>query len=201
MADPRIGFALPGRCVLVETARDRGEHRAATGYFRSILEPVRQADVLDLAAATPKRLSTVDPEAPGRKILLVEDNAVNQKVAVTLLERRGHRVVVANTGEEAVMKAAAERFDLILMDVQLPGMSGLETAAVLRARESGRRCPIVALTANAMTGDREACLAAGMDDYVSKPLRAEDLFRAIDRLTATSTWRPTSSTSLGRPAA
>jgi len=183
LSDARIVAALPGRCVLLETARDRQEYREASGY-RRILEPVREADLLELAGAAHAEARAPQPAASGRRILLVEDNLINQTVALRLLERRGHRVALAGTGEDAIAMAARERFDVILMDVQMPGMSGLEATSILRSRERDRRCPIVALTANAMNGDREACLAAGMDDYVSKPLRAEELFRAIDRLTA-----------------
>jgi signal transduction histidine kinase/CheY-like chemotaxis protein len=125
--------------------------------------------------------------APGRRplrILLAEDNLVNQKLAVHLLEGRGHTVVLAESGKEAV--AAWEKLgpDLVLMDVQMPEMDGFEaTARIRRAeREGGRRTPIIALTAHAMKGDRERCLEAGMDGYVTKPLRAAELFDAISRV-------------------
>jgi PAS domain S-box-containing protein len=115
------------------------------------------------------------------RVLLAEDNPVNRHLAVRLLEKYGHRVVVANNGREAVEAFERAPFDLILMDVQMPEMSGLEAAAVIRSRESpSGRIPIIAMTAYAMKGDRERCLEAGMDDYVSKPVRAEELFRAIE---------------------
>jgi CheY-like chemotaxis protein len=112
---------------------------------------------------------------------LAEDNAVNQMLAVRLLEKAGHRVVVANNGKEALACWASTPFDLILMDVQMAEMGGLEATERIRAQEagSGRHIPIIAMTAHAMKGDRERCLEAGMDDYVSKPIRRGDLFRAI----------------------
>src|SRR4029079_14687665 len=106
------------------------------------------------------------------RILVVEDNIVNQKVAVGLLSKRGHDVTVVGDGREAVKACGGARFDLILMDVQMPEMGGLEATAAIRAREieTGERTTIVAMTAHAMTGDRERCLAAGMDGYISKPI-------------------------------
>ncbi|QXD16610.1 response regulator [Rhodocaloribacter litoris] len=117
--------------------------------------------------------------APARSlhILLAEDNPVNQKVAVHILEKEGHRVTVAANGHEAVAAWERDTFDLVLMDVQMPEMNGFEAAAAIRAREDGhaRRTPIIALTARAMQGDREACLEAGMDGYLSKPIQLGEL--------------------------
>jgi CheY-like chemotaxis protein len=102
---------------------------------------------------------------------------------VRLLEKHGHDVMVACNGRDAVHAVREWPFDLVLMDVQMPEMSGLEAAAAIRAREesTGGRIPIIALTAHAMKGDREQCLAAGMDDYVSKPIHAEELYKAVAR--------------------
>ncbi len=118
------------------------------------------------------------------KILLAEDNLVNQRVAVRFLEKRGHTVVLAESGEKALDAWRKQAFDIILMDVQMPDMDGFEATSRIRGNEksTGKHIPIVALTAHAMVGDRERCLAAGMDDYVSKPINADDLFAAIDRL-------------------
>jgi CheY-like chemotaxis protein len=115
------------------------------------------------------------------RILLVEDNLINQKVAVRLLEKHGHRVVVAGNGQEALYTLEREPFDLVLMDVQMPEMDGLEATRAIRAREQGtdRHLPIVALTAHAMMGDRERCLAAGMDGYVTKPVQSQQLLQAL----------------------
>jgi signal transduction histidine kinase/DNA-binding response OmpR family regulator len=114
-------------------------------------------------------------------ILLAEDNVVNQRLAVRMLEKLGHTVVVAPNGEAALAALAQEAFDLVLMDVQMPIMGGFETTAAIRMQEqaTGVHMPIIAMTANAMKGDREKCLAAGMDDYIAKPLKAEELYRAI----------------------
>jgi CheY-like chemotaxis protein len=117
-------------------------------------------------------------------ILLAEDNAVNRTVAVRLLEKRGHRVTQARSGKEAIELLPREAFDLILMDVQMPEMDGYEATAVIREREktTGAHIPIIALTAHAMKGDRERCLAAGMDGYIPKPIDPRELFAAIERL-------------------
>ena len=115
------------------------------------------------------------------RVLLVEDNAVNQMVAESLLERRGFDVVVASNGREGVDAFQRERFDLVLMDIQMPEMDGFEALAAIRAIEepTGRHTPVVALTAHALKEDRERCLAAGMDDYLSKPIEAAKLYETI----------------------
>jgi two-component system sensor histidine kinase/response regulator len=120
------------------------------------------------------------------RILLVDDNAVNQLVARRVLEKRGHTVAVANNGHEALamLEAAAfAGFGCVLMDVQMPGMDGFECTAVIRTREetTGGRLPIIAMTAHAMKGDEERCLAAGMDGYVSKPIQADQLLDVVER--------------------
>ena len=117
------------------------------------------------------------------RVLLAEDNPVNKKVAVRLLEKRGHSVVTAGNGIEAVAAFERQPFDAVLMDVQMPEMDGLEAAAEIRVRErhTGARIPIIAITAHAMPGDRERCLKAGMDDYILKPIQPAELFAAIER--------------------
>jgi CheY-like chemotaxis protein len=117
---------------------------------------------------------------PSLKILLVEDNLINQKLATRLLEKAGHVVTVAANGKEAVDQVAARPFDLVLMDVQMPEMDGLQATQAIRQQETGeRRLPIVALTAHAMVGDREKCLAAGMDGYLTKPVQTQVLFETM----------------------
>jgi two-component system, sensor histidine kinase and response regulator len=116
--------------------------------------------------------------------LVVEDNAVNQQLAARLLEKQGHQVALAGNGREALVKlddAGGADFDLVLMDVQMPELDGLEATALIRKQEvaTGKHLPIVAMTAHAMKGDRERCLAAGMDSYVSKPIHPEQLFTAL----------------------
>ena len=117
-----------------------------------------------------------------RKILLAEDNPVNQVVAVRLLEKQGHQVTVAANGREAVAAVGRERFDLVLMDVQMPEMDGFEATAMIRQAESGsgRHLPIIAMTARAMKGDEERCRLAGMDGYLPKPIRSPDLYAIVD---------------------
>jgi CheY-like chemotaxis protein len=128
---------------------------------------------------------SIAPESaiPRAKILLAEDNIVNQQVAVGLLTRRGHEVTAAATGREALDAIDRERFDVVLMDLQMPEMGGFEATAVIRAREqqTGGHLRIVAMTAHAMSGDRERCLAAGMDGYLAKPVDRHQLFAAVEQ--------------------
>ena len=121
------------------------------------------------------------PAPRALRILLAEDNTVNQKLATRILEKQGHHVVVVGDGESAVATLARETFDLVLMDVQMPMMDGFEATAAIRAGESatGERIPIIAMTAHAMQGDRERCLGAGMDAYIAKPVRRGDLMETI----------------------
>jgi two-component system sensor histidine kinase/response regulator len=128
-----------------------------------------------------KRNGPGGPALEPQRILLVEDSVPNQKVALAMLQSHGHTVVVANDGNEAVGLFNAQEFDAILMDIQMPGMDGFACTAAIRSIEAGsdRHIPIVAMTAHALAGDREKCLAAGMDDYVSKPIRRDELFRAL----------------------
>jgi len=119
------------------------------------------------------------------RILVAEDNAINRKVTLGLLRKRGHRVVAVEDGHRALAALELGSFDVILMDVQMPGLNGLDATAAIRAREKAHglpHTPIVALTAHAMKGDRERCLKAGMDGYVPKPVEAEELFEAIERI-------------------
>jgi two-component system sensor histidine kinase/response regulator len=121
--------------------------------------------------------------------LVAEDNAVNQRLILRLLEKRGHRVVLAQNGREALEASKKQRFDIVLMDLQMPEMGGLEATRLLRENEraSGTHLPIIALTAHAMQGDKERCLACGMDGYVSKPINLEELFAAIENAVPGST--------------
>lgn len=130
-------------------------------------------------------LFQVDEVVP-RRILLAEDGVVNQKVAVGFLEKRGHQVEVVVDGQQAVDVVGRERFDLLLMDVQMPVMDGFAATAMIRRLEEGtkRHLPIIAMTANAMKGDRERCIDAGMDNYVAKPVNPDELFKAVEAVPA-----------------
>jgi CheY-like chemotaxis protein len=136
--------------------------------------------------AAPKAGPALDPGMASRhplRILLAEDNVVNQKLALRLLQQMGYRADLASNGIEAVESVERQAYDVVLMDVQMPEMDGLEAARRITSRwPPGQRPRIVAMTANAMAGDREACLAAGMDDYVTKPIRVEALVQALTQV-------------------
>jgi len=143
--------------------------------------PVRAgARIVPTAPALPP---TSNAPRPTLRILLAEDNIVNQHVAVGLLKKRGHQVTVADDGREALAALDRQAFDVVLMDVQMPDMGGYEATAMIRNREraTGAHLRIIAMTAHAMTGDRERCLAAGMDGYISKPVSPEALYTAVER--------------------
>jgi CheY-like chemotaxis protein len=141
------------------------------------------------AAVPPPCARAAEPgDGTPLRILLVEDNPVNQRVATRMLERMGHRVDLAANGRQALGALARKSYDLVFTDIQMPEMDGYELAAAVRGGEApGVRLPIVAMTAHALKEDRARCLAAGMDDYISKPVRAEDLAAAIARWTRTGT--------------
>jgi PAS domain S-box-containing protein len=200
---------LIGSTILMLSSADRGEDAARCrelGVALYLRKPIKQSELLrgilgtlraaKEAATAPKAApratapAALRPEAaagePRWRLLLAEDNEVNQMLAAKLLTRQGHAVVVAGNGREALSALERQSFDAVLMDVQMPEMDGLAAAAAIRdlERGTGRHLPIVALTAHAMKGDRERCLAAGMDAYVSKPLRAQELFEVLARLLA-----------------
>ena len=160
-------------------------HADLVAAIRQALAP-RTASGTKAAPSATTRASTPAPvPSKSRKlrVLVAEDNPVNQLVARRVLEKMGHEVVMVDDGARAVVAAQAERFDLAILDVQMPVLGGLEAAARIRAAETGGvRLPIIGLTAHAMKGDREKCLAAGMDDYLSKPFKANDLDEVIGRL-------------------
>ena len=171
------------------TARPAKELRAL-GIDRALSKPVKHSILLDavMDLLGPRTLRDREPAAAEErikmaplKVLVAEDGRVNQIVARRLLEERGHRVTVVENGKLAVDALGAGPFDVVLMDVQMPEMNGFEATTAIREAEAGtgRHTPIVAMTANAMKGDREQCIAAGMDDYVSKPVRPQELFRVL----------------------
>ena len=135
--------------------------------------------------------------ARGSRILLVEDNQVNQRLAARMLKKRGHDADVAENGFEALKMLSLKTYDLILMDCQMPEMDGFETTRRIRTAEetTGHHIPIVAMTANALPGDRERCIEAGMDEYIAKPVHAEMLYQMIETVIA----RHASSSTAGTP--
>jgi CheY-like chemotaxis protein len=130
-------------------------------------------------------------KAAVRRVLLAEDNPVNQMVAMRMLERLNCRIDLANDGVEAVQMAEKFSYDVIFMDVQMPNLDGLEATRRIRQLASGANAYIVAMTANAMQGDREQCIEAGMDDYVSKPVSPETLTQALERHSRRPSHSPT----------
>ncbi len=163
------------------------------GINTCITKPIRQSDLLDAIMSAlgsrrqPVHLSISPKEVrPARALdlLLVEDNPVNQRLALRILEKWGHRVAIAHNGRQAVDTWLQHQFDLVIMDVQMPVMSGLEAVALIRTHEAGtdRHTPVIAMTAHAMDSDRRKCLESGMDDYVTKPIDVARLFEAIERL-------------------
>jgi two-component system, sensor histidine kinase and response regulator len=185
--------------MMLTSAGHRGdaERCKRLGISAYLLKPIRQSELREAIArvlgareskgAIPliTRYSLHDERDPDSilDVLLVEDNLVNQRLASRMLEKRGHRVIMAANGREALDKLAKAKFDVVFMDIQMPEMDGMEAARIIREREMGtdRRLPIIALTAHAMKGDREKCVAAGMDDYLSKPIRPQELDEILER--------------------
>jgi len=165
------------------------------GISAYLTKPIKQSELFDVIvsaigqpvnerASTPKRRKRSRPALRKLQVLVAEDNQVNQLVATRIFEKLGHQVTVVNNGREALAAVHAGKFDLIAMDVQMPEMDGLDATRAIRAveRAAGTHIPIIAMTAHAMKGDRERCLAAGMDGYTSKPIRIRDLEQAIAQL-------------------
>ncbi len=184
--------SIPIIMLLSNSGRGELERCRQLGVSSHLYKPIFKGELLPAIVATLKG-ETADEPAPvpepaetflgrvGLSILLAEDNLVNQAVATRMVRRLGHTVVVANNGGEALSLSARRRFDLVLMDIQMPEMDGLAATALIRQaeRSTGAHLPIIAMTAHAMDGDRERCLRAGMDGYVSKPINPTDLEAAI----------------------
>ena len=195
---------LPGMCTLLMlSSADQADGSARCrqlGVSAYLTKPVKQSSLFDaivncVMCATPKSDAATTEESHERsrfgnrrslRILLAEDSVVNQKLAVSLLKQAGHEVVVVNNGLDAVSAVKREHLDLVLMDVQMPELDGFDATKRIRQLEhgTGRHIPIIAVTAHAMKGDRERCLSAGMDSYISKPIRAAELHQRIDELAA-----------------
>jgi two-component system, sensor histidine kinase and response regulator len=193
--DLAAAIARPSQAavVMMLTADDynQGVRRCRElGIDSYLIKPVTRSDLLSALskalapeAERARALLRRAPASNGRyRILLAEDNLVNQKLAVGLLEKMGHQVVVAQSGTELLALLQQERFDLVLMDVQMPEMDGLAATREIRRREQGRQhIPVIAMTAHAMKGDRESCIAAGMDGYIAKPISRAELQEVIDQ--------------------
>jgi signal transduction histidine kinase/AmiR/NasT family two-component response regulator len=198
-----LGLSISGRLVELMAGRIwvESEPNAGSRFFVEVtldLARVDEASPLPVAAAGARPVASAQALTPagpetrhtpaagpviGKHVLVAEDNVVNQRLVIELLHRRGHRVTMAATGQEVIAAIERERFDLILMDLQMPGMSGEEATAAIRAREreTGGHLQIIAVTAHAMPGDQERCLAAGMDGYLTKPINRSALYAAVEQ--------------------
>jgi signal transduction histidine kinase/CheY-like chemotaxis protein/HPt (histidine-containing phosphotransfer) domain-containing protein len=195
--------ALAGTTILMLSSADLSSDAARcreVGIAQYLMKPITQAELWDailMALGSATHIHAVQPtialpveqaHRQSLRILLAEDNRVNQQVVLRMLEKQGHTVVVVGDGQAALTALAQTPFDLVLMDIQMPVLDGLAATAAIRAQEQtqGTHVPIIAMTAHAMRGDRERCLAAGMDGYVTKPLKAADLAAAIAQLRPTA---------------
>ena len=196
--------ALKQTKVILITPNDNPGEEEETGVDAWLRKPLKQAPLFDCIATVLNRLEpdseivtsagmtedtstrAMKPSIASTSILLAEDNRANQILAVMLINKLGYQVEVANNGREAVDAQRLDSYDLILMDCQMPDMDGFEAARQIREEETGstRRVPIIAMTANAMQGDREKCLAAGMDDHITKPINPKQLKQILEQWTS-----------------
>ena len=186
---------LGSTLVMMLTSGDRSDTMARCehlGIAAYLLKPIKQSELLGaielalgITSPSENAVQALSRQQPSRfgplHILLAEDSLVNQKLAVAVLETQGHRVAIANNGREALAAHETDKFDLILMDVQMPEMDGLEATVAIRTREKRTGChvPIIAMTAHALKGDRQRCLEAGMDAYIAKPIHVEQFLNTI----------------------
>ncbi|MGH7528769.1 MAG: response regulator, partial [Gemmatimonadales bacterium] len=190
------GLAHTQLLMLTSTGqRGDGERCRALGIRAYLTKPLARADLLEALGAVlaePPAAGSGDvitrhsiaESRVGLRILLVEDNAVNQEVAVAMLVKRGHAVHVADNGQEAVRAVTQRGYDVVLMDIQMPTMDGFQATAAIRALPHGHALPIIGLTAHAVSGERERCLARGMTDYLAKPFKAAELFAVVEERAA-----------------
>jgi CheY-like chemotaxis protein len=190
---PHYGSAT---IIMISSSGQRGDAKRCReiGIAGYLTKPVREEELLNsiLAALGTKSTKEAAPalitrhslrETNRLRVLVAEDNPVNQVLAARLLEKRGHKVTVAGNGKEALAALEKNTFDLVLMDVQMPEMDGFEATGIIRQKEktSGNHLAVIAVTAHAMVGDKERCLAAGMDDYITKPIRPQELTELLAR--------------------
>jgi CheY-like chemotaxis protein/anti-sigma regulatory factor (Ser/Thr protein kinase) len=182
-----LGLTITQRLVNLMGGRLHVQSQVAVGSAFEFDLPFEKAAMPEASQTTPV---LTHPALPSLSILVVEDHPINQMLASRMLEKWGHRVSLAENGQEALdrLSAHSESFDLILMDMQMPVMGGLEATVKIRQMPPFRDLPIVAMTANAMLGDREMCLEAGMNDYLSKPILAKDLEEKLHQLFAHQVW-------------
>ena len=199
-----IGQVAPSTKTIVllthaDSHRDVARQQTASN-LTFLTKPIKQSDLFDAligltdpdkatsANAPPSASLSLGRSTRSLRILLAEDNLINQRVAVSMLEARGHRVVKAGDGRQALTLLDEQDFDLVLMDLQMPELGGLEATRLYRKKEchTGKHLPILAMTAHAMKGDRERCLAAGMDGHIAKPIRAKELFEAVEQFAPTT---------------
>jgi signal transduction histidine kinase/CheY-like chemotaxis protein len=189
-------LAGKAKVIILPSAGQRGEAARCQelGVDAYLTKPVSQPELFEVisrvlsgpgsqAESATLELRETTPKAARLRVLLAEDNAVNQKIACRVLEKQGHHVTIVPDGRKALAALDGENFDVVLMDVQMPEMDGFETTSAIRVRErdTGKHLPIIAMTAHAMQGDRERCLAAGMDSYIAKPLRARELIELLEK--------------------
>jgi CheY-like chemotaxis protein len=184
------------RIIILTSIGQRGDVARCKdlGISSYLMKPIKQAELRHaITMALGKSSETVADFVVTRytlreadrsyRLLLAEDNAVSQRLIMRMLQKRGHYVVAVASGAEALDALEKDRFDMVLMDIQMPEMDGLEATRLIRAREQTGHghVPVIALTAHAMQGDRERCLEAGMDDYLSKPVKMEELFELVKK--------------------
>ena len=177
-----LGLAITRRLVEMQGGDVRVDSQVGKGSTFRVTLPCEIAPVV--AQAPPPRPETLDQRLPSpaaARLLVVEDNLVNQKVVLAILRKKGYRIDVANDGREALAKLNSSSYDLVLMDVQMPILDGLEATRLIRREARWDRLPIIAMTAHAMNGDRERCLQAGMNAYISKPVQPAHLIATIER--------------------